>query len=299
MRSKKTVSAVFIPLAIGFFLAAAAVCALPALLPIKLAQSWLDSLVTIGHTGQTIGAIKLRLLVAAWVSVLFALAIFLGRASLSSVIDLLPSAFRDLAGRAAGTVTHGLKKETSFHLALIGLVGILAIGLRLFYLFQPMCGDESWTFDKYASMPIYIGLARYTSPNNHLFHTLLVHISFLIFGNHPWAIRLPAFIAGILAVPVAYLIVRGAAGKYAAILAAGLVASSPALIMYSTNARGHILIVLIFELNVLVGLVMLDDRNAAVWITFGFLNAIGLITVPVMLYPFGATVLMLIWLAGT
>jgi hypothetical protein len=298
VRSNKTVSAVFIPLVIGFFLAAAVACALAALLPIKPAYRVLGSIVTVGHIGQTIAAIKLRLLAAAVVSVLLTLAIVFGRASLASIVDRLPEEFRSLAAQAVSRVAHGLKNESSFHIALICVVGILAIGLRLLYLFQPMCGDESWTFDKYASMPLYIGLTRYTSPNNHLFHTLLVHISYLIFGNHPWAIRLPALIAGILIIPMAYLIISRAAGKYAAILAAGLMASSSALIMYSTNARGHLIVVLIFELNVLVGLAMLDDRSAAVWVVFGLLNAIGLFTVPVMLYPFGATVLWLTWLAG-
>jgi hypothetical protein len=225
----------------------------------------------------------------------FALLVRTRRAEFA-IIDL-PNQVARLFREITSHVTEAIRKESRFHLLLLAAIVLLAFWLRLLYLRQPMCGDESWTFDKYASMPLSIGLTRYTSPNNHLFHTLLVHISFLLFGNHPWAIRLPAFIAGILIVPLTYAVVRKAADKNAGLLAAGLVATSAAFITYSTNARGYTILTLVFELNLLLGQRMLSDRNPATWIGFGALNALGFYTIPLMLYPFAATILWLLVLA--
>ena len=57
--------------------------------------------------------------------------------------------------------------------------------------------DEAFTFLRFASQPLLEGLTTYAEPNNHLFHTLLVHISTSLFGDQPWAIRLPALLAGV------------------------------------------------------------------------------------------------------
>jgi len=78
-----------------------------------------------------------------------------------------------------------LKNEEKIHLcAFIVILGI-AVAVRLAFLYQPMRYDEALTFMTYASKPIWHGLSLYSSPNNHLFHTLLVHITCLLLGNQP------------------------------------------------------------------------------------------------------------------
>jgi uncharacterized membrane protein YjjP (DUF1212 family) len=284
--------------AIGSFIIVAAIVFTAGEVPAKPLPSLLRSF-SAGPQSETFKgffthSIRGRLQWTALISLFLAFLPFDYRRKMSALVASLESNLSQFFRGAVRALIEGVRKESRFHLCMVALLGVMAIGLRLSYLNQPMCGDESWTFDKYASMPLYIGLTRYSSPNNHLFHTLLVHTSFLIFGNHPWAIRLPAFVAGILVVPATYLITRKASDKYAALFAAGLAASSSALIMYSTNARGHIIVVLIFELNLMVGLAMLRNRNPVVWILFSCLNAIGFYTVPAMLYPFGATILCLL-----
>ena len=108
--------------------------------------------------------------------------------------------------------------------------------------------DESVTFVHYASRPWYIALTNYTAPNNHVFHSLLVHASTWIFGGAPWAIRLPALIAGILLVPASYVAARALVREARGALAASLVAGSSMLVEYSTNARGYTILALVFVL---------------------------------------------------
>jgi uncharacterized membrane protein len=183
---------------------------------------------------------------------------------------------------------------------------LTAIALRLAFLNQPMRFDEAFTFLRFASRPLFEGLTTYTEPNNHLFHTLLVHISTSIFGDQPWAIRLPALLAGIALVPITYWVTRIYYNASAALLAAGLVATSSVLIEFSTNARGYTLVCCFFLL--LLGLafsLIFSPRPEGegpgvrglyyrTWLLFALLGALGIYTVPTMLYPLGVVTTWLI-----
>ncbi|MEF9475646.1 MAG: glycosyltransferase family 39 protein [Candidatus Mariimomonas ferrooxydans] len=184
-------------------------------------------------------------------------------------------------------------KEDKVHLITLLIIFLAAIAVRLLSLFHPMQTDEAYTFVVYASKPLYVGLTYYSHPNNHLFHTFLVHMSYLLLGNHPWVIRLPAFFAGILLVPASYLVIRILYNKHAALLTAGIVASSDVLIKYSTHARGYSLISLNFLFILALAAYLMQSKNPAAWLLFAILSALGFYTIPIMLYPFGIVV---IWL---
>ena len=172
----------------------------------------------------------------------------------------------------------------------LALVWIIALGaaLRLMYLNQPMRYDESVTYMYFVRLPWTEALSTYTYPNNHLFHTLLAELSVAIFGNAPWALRLPALLSGILIIPATYAMARALYGAQHALIAAAVVASSGVLVLYSTNARGYGIVVLAFLLLVIVGARLLHQSSVRDWIAFGVIAALGLWTIPVMLYPLGA-----------
>jgi uncharacterized membrane protein len=154
--------------------------------------------------------------------------------------------------------------------------------------------DEAFTVMRYASKPLYVGLSLYTEPNNHLFHTFLVHIAYLLFGDRPWALRLPAFLAGMLLVPATYVAARCLYRTEGAVLAAALAASSSMLIEYSTNARGYSLICLLFMLLIPIAAYLIRHPGWAAWFLFAILAAIGFYTIPLMLYPLGGVALWLL-----
>jgi len=180
-----------------------------------------------------------------------------------------------------------LKKEEPLHLYTLALIIILASGLRIFYLFQPMRYDEAFTFVYYVSKPFLTGMSDYSYPNNHIFHTLLARVSYLILGNHPPVIRLPAFLAGILLVPASYIVTRIFYNKYAALLTAGLVASSSLLVEFSANARGYTMICLFFLITMALASYLMKNKSSYGWFLFSLFSALGFYTVPIMLYPFG------------
>jgi 4-amino-4-deoxy-L-arabinose transferase-like glycosyltransferase len=148
--------------------------------------------------------------------------------------------------------------------------------------------DEAATWLYYSSKSVLYGLVSYTLPNNHVFHTVLVSISTFIFGNHPWAIRLPAFLAGVAMIPLSFATAKPFFGEGAALLTAAFVASSSVLVEFSTNARGYTLVAAIFL--ALIVLAPTHDAEPRAWRRFAVLSAIGFLTIPTMLFPFGVVV---------
>jgi len=178
----------------------------------------------------------------------------------------------------------------------IAFAAIVAIGiiLRVAHLRQPMRYDEAVTYMYFVRHPWSEALSLYTYPNNHLFHTLLAKVSTTAFGNSPWALRLPAFLAGVLVIPATYAVTRLLYGERAGLIAAAMVAASGVLTLYSTNARGYTMVVLAFLLLVLAGIRILRGDVHPPWFTFAVIAALGLWTIPVMLYPLGTVAL---WIA--
>src|SRR5712691_1415070 len=154
-----------------------------------------------------------------------------------------------------------------------------------------MGSDESASWLYYASKPLVIGFTIYGSPNNHPLHTVLMHISGALFGEAEWALRMPAFIAGVAMIPLTYFFAR-AIRERGALLAAALTATWPALVDYSTNGRGYTMLCC-FTLIAAASMVELArSGNTTAALIFALAAALGFFTVPVMLYPFVA---LLVW----
>jgi hypothetical protein len=218
------------------------------------------------------------------------------RSRLLDMLERLLGSVARSAELAARGVVARLHSESRIHLGALAAIVLVGLLVRLDFLFQPMRYDESGTYVHYASRPLYIGLSAYTAPNNHLFHTLLVHLSTALFGSAPWAVRLPAFAAGVLLVPATYLAARAVYDRHAALLAAGLVAASSELVEYSTNARGYTLLALDFALLLALASWLARSPEPAGWLAFAVLAAFGMWTVPTMLYGLAVVV---VWLVAT
>jgi hypothetical protein len=175
-------------------------------------------------------------------------------------------------------------------LLVLALVVVGAL-LRLRYLNQPMRYDESVTYLYFAAKPWTTIVSSYLYPNNHVFHTLLVKTAVSVFGNEPWVIRVPALLAGIAMIPFTFVVARRLIGVTAAYVATALVAASGALTLYSTNARGYTFVCLA-TLILLELLLRLRERpSITAWAGVVITVALGMWTIPVMLYPAGGLAL--------
>ena len=166
------------------------------------------------------------------------------------------------------------------------VIMVLAVIYRLEYITSPLHHDEAYTFIAFART-LMSAVSDYHLPNNHVFHSILVYFSTHLFGIQPWAVRLPAFTAGVLLVPAAYWLARRLYDRWTALLAALLVAVFPILVNYSTNARGYTLVALFTLLTFSLGTIVSREKNIFIWGLISLLSALGFYTLPVMLFPFG------------
>ncbi|MBF0531677.1 MAG: glycosyltransferase family 39 protein [Candidatus Omnitrophica bacterium] len=213
--------------------------------------------------------------------------IFHFRARIRKILRQLRDDFSASLKWSAQSAGDFLSPEAGIHRGAFFLILLIAFGLRLHYLFStPLYNDEVYTFLKYAVRPFYQPLLWYKFQNNHVLHTLLVHIAYVLFGDQPWVIRLPAFCFGTSLVVITYAFARYLFGKTTGLWAMALVATSTKIIQYTTNARGHILICVFFLLGIfLAESIRRSPASLLKWLCLSLVFSLGLFTVPVMLYP--------------
>jgi hypothetical protein len=184
--------------------------------------------------------------------------------------------------------------ESRQHKLALAVIVVIGSALRLLYLGQPMRNEEARAYTSFVSKPWTDALSGYVDASNHVLYTVLAKAAVGVFGPAPWAMRLPALIAGILIIPATYAVGRAFYGSRAALIAAALVASSGVLVLYSTNGRGFAMVVLGFLLLALLASRLMRGWSWNTWVAFAGIASLGLATMPAMLFPLGAVAF---WLA--
>lgn len=173
------------------------------------------------------------------------------------------------------------ERQAIWLITAIGVVG------RLLPLWQPMRYDESVTWAYFAGRSWSTIVSSYPFPNNHVLFSLLAKATSSIAPFQPWALRLPAFVAGVAIVPLVWAVGRRVATPAVGLVGAALAAGSTTLILYSTNARGYSIVVALFLVMLLVADRIRESGRPTHLGAFALLGALGFYTIPVMLYPFG------------
>ena len=125
--------------------------------------------------------------------------------------------------------------------ALLALAIAAGLALRLVVLQQSSFGDELSTYWIVGDHSGLAGVWDVVHSDAEITPPLYFLAAKLTTGIHfsPEMLRLPSLIAGVLSIPLTYLVGLRTIGRRAALLAAALVALSPFLIYYSTEARGY------------------------------------------------------------
>jgi 4-amino-4-deoxy-L-arabinose transferase-like glycosyltransferase len=185
------------------------------------------------------------------------------------------------------------KRTSSAHKRFVLLLIIGGAALRAALMFQPITYDEAFTFTYYATRPMHVIVSDYSYPNNHIFHTLLVKLSTVVFGVGKISLRLPAFLAGVAVLPLFYFFVRSMFNRYIALMALAMLAASGPLLEYSACARGYSLTWLFMVMALLLGRHFIKTNSTASAGLIGAVCALGMWTVPTMIY---AAIMIHIWL---
>jgi len=120
----------------------------------------------------------------------------------------------------------------------LGAILALAFVLRLISLNSPLWWDEIATVETHLHMG-WGQMVQDYSMNHHYLHNLAAKATMELFGEKPWAIRLPALVFGLAAIAAMWVLVRDLAGAVPAHATALLLALSYHHIWFSQNARGY------------------------------------------------------------
>jgi 4-amino-4-deoxy-L-arabinose transferase-like glycosyltransferase len=113
-------------------------------------------------------------------------------------------------------------------------------------------------------------------------------------GTGPWGLRSLSAVAGVLTIPVAYLIGRELRGRRTGLLAAALVAVNPMLLWYSQEARAYALLALFCALSLLYCVRALQRGERRDFVLWGVFSALALATHYFAVFPLAAEVIMLL-----
>jgi len=171
----------------------------------------------------------------------------------------------------------------SYTWIILGLVGC-ATALRLYELSSGLWYDEIVTYVKYVKMPMGDLLTTYDSENQHFLFSVLAHLCFLLFGDHVWAIRLPAVVFGVGSIWAVYALGRQVGSEKEGILAAALLTFSYHHIWFSQNARGYSGLLFWTLLSSWIFLRALPEYKAQRWMLYAVAVALGMYTHATMLF---------------
>jgi hypothetical protein len=193
-------------------------------------------------------------------------------------------ALRAIAEEAA-CAWHWCRKSTNTKPAYLVPPLLIGAAVRGYFLAQPMRYDEAVTFLAFVNQSVAY-LFYYPFPNNHVLHTLLVRLSVGFFGGHPISIRLPAFLAGLCVIP-AISVLAGLLSRNASsgLVAAGLTAVYPFLVLYDTMARGYSLLVLLSVCLAILGYRLIERPSLRLCGLISLVTASGLLVMPSFLMP--------------
>ena len=190
--------------------------------------------------------------------------------------------------RALRDAASCLRETVHIHLGLGVATGLLAAVL-LFGVLQsavPMRTDEAATVMSHGLANPLVIMGNYNTPNNHMLHSLLVWTSIQCFGTEPWAVRLPAMIFCLACVPLIAIAATRLRGDLAGVIAATILVCLPSTLELATNARGYPIVIAAMLVMIALLSKLERDRPGSGFL-FVMAGALGLMAVPVMMYPLG------------
>jgi len=191
--------------------------------------------------------------------------------------------------------------ETRYVKIFLGIIVLIATTLRLYVINNPIGYDEAYTFINFSSKAFKFILADYHAPNNHILNSLLIGIAYRILGNHIWIVRVPAFIAGVLGVPVSFIAARRFFTTQQSLAVSAVLAVVPNLVAESANGRGYPLIILFSLLLANFAGILVKEQSRYALTAYAVTGALGFYSIPIFLYPMAGISLWVVatYLSGT
>lgn len=178
-----------------------------------------------------------------------------------------------------------MKRTSLAHKRFVLLLITIGAVLRVVLMLQPITGSEAVAAMIFGTQPLSGVISDYSLPLNQVLHTLLAKWSTTILGMGLWQLRLPAVIAGVLALPLFYLFVRSLFNRYIALMALAMAAAYPAQVELSALANGYSITWCALLAALLLGRHLVRENNAFTAVLMGVSLALGMWAEPTMIFP--------------
>jgi 4-amino-4-deoxy-L-arabinose transferase-like glycosyltransferase len=116
------------------------------------------------------------------------------------------------------------------------------------------------------------------SMNHHYLHNIAAKISMGLFGDAPWAVRLPAMLLGMGTLAAMWFLARDIAGSAIAHITTLLLALSYHEIWFSQNARGYTGLAFFSTLGMILFLRGMTAPTRKIWVLYGLCLAAAVFT---------------------
>ena len=154
----------------------------------------------------------------------------------------------------------------------------LALVARLIAVNSELWTDEILALLNSFRLPLAEIVTKFSGDNHHPLYSIFARISLVMFGESPWALRLPAVLFGTAAVAVTYGVGRLVIPRREALIASLLLAVSYHHVWFSQNARGYTLIGLVALLNTWILVRLLERPSWRLAVAFAVCAALGAYT---------------------
>jgi len=158
------------------------------------------------------------------------------------------------------------------------MMSALGALLRAIGLNQGLWYDEILTLIRSIRPPILQILTEFSGNNQHPLYSVMGHFSVLVFGEHPWSLRLPALLFGVASIPLIYVVGRQFTTRTEALLASGLLTVSYHHIWFSQNARGYSALAFFTLLASYLFVRALANRGSRYLVRYALVVAFGVYT---------------------
>ena len=162
----------------------------------------------------------------------------------------------------------------NYKLALV-IILVLAVLLRIISLNSDLWIDEVFTVVNFVRQPLGMIITDFSTDNQHLFFSVLSHLSINIFDESPWSIRLPSLLFGVASVWATMKLAAMVYGKRVAFYSGLLLTISYHHIWFSQNARGYAILLFGTVFSTLLLLRLLESGKARYWLAYALVIALS------------------------
>ena len=178
-------------------------------------------------------------------------------------------------GREPGRGLLATLREGGWPLGTIVVIGAVA---RVIRLNSGLWTDEILALQRSFRLSLADIVTSFFGDTHHPLYSVFARISLLLFGESPWAVRLPAMVFGVATIAMTYAVARLTTSRRVALFASALLAVSYHHVWFSQNARGYTLIGLLALLSTWTLIRLLETPTWKLAVAYALCAALGAYT---------------------